>query len=131
MRTTQVEEHAVTEEELAGHVRKGYIASFDTHAALSEFVGGEPILNKLGLVLKVRNGKTKARMILDTKESGIKHVTSPSQRVILPKLLGAVLLMLFLIALSTGAAGSISSFVLDFSDPFWQIPIGDGELRCF
>ena len=44
----------------------------------------EPILNKLGLIEKVRNGIMKARMILDTKQSGVKTITGQAQRVTLP-----------------------------------------------
>ena len=70
-----VEESAVTETEIQGHLDKGHLAAFPTVDELRTFVGGEPILNKLALITKVRNGVTKTRMTLDTKESWVKHAT--------------------------------------------------------
>ena len=67
-----VEEQYITETELLRHLAKGHLAAFDTYAELEAFVGGKPVLNKLGLIVKTRNGVTKARMILDTKGSGVK-----------------------------------------------------------
>ena len=50
--------------------------AFDTHEELADFVDSkEPILNKLGLIVNTHNGITKARMILDTKQSGVKLIT--------------------------------------------------------
>ena len=113
------------------HISKGHIASFDTIDDFRKFVKGDPVLSKLGLILKTRNGTTKARMILDTKASGIKYVTGKSQRVILPRLFDAVLRLLCLLSLAASAGGDISAFVFDFSDAFWQIPIAADELRFF
>ena len=94
-----VEDSEVTETELQGHLDKGHLAAFSSVDGLREFVGGEPILNKLGLITKIRNGIKKSRMILDTKESWVKHATWKSQRVILPRLFDAVLRLLALMAL--------------------------------
>ena len=107
------------------------MAAFDTYADLEAFFCGKPVLNKLGLIVKTRNGVTKARMILDSKESGVKWITAKTQRVILPRLFVAVLRMLFLLSLITSVAESVSAFVLDFSDAFWQIPIHAEERRLF
>ena len=54
-----VEESEVTEKEIRAHLEKGHIISFDTLEDLGHFVKGEPILNKLGLITKVRNGISK------------------------------------------------------------------------
>ena len=62
-----VEDQVITETELQGHLDKGHLAAFDTHQQLQDYLGGKPGLNKIGLIVKTRNGKTKARMILDTK----------------------------------------------------------------
>ncbi len=78
-------------------------------ADLQQFVGGAPVLSKLGLILKTRNKVTKARMILDTNASGIKYVTGKSQRVILPRLFDAVLRMLCLMSLVSTAGIDISA----------------------
>ena len=120
-----VEESEITETELLGHLDKGHLAAFDDLESLRAFVHGEPILNKLGLITKTRNGVTKSRMILDTKESWVKHATWKSQRVILPRLFDAVLRILALmpITFQLQMPPTVEAFVLDFTDAFWQIPV--------
>ena len=115
-----VEEQAITDAELTSHLEKGHIMAFDTYAELCEFVDSpNPIMNKLGLIVKTRNGITKARMILDTKQSGVKRITSQAQRVTLPRLFDAILQLLFLQSVvAAGDSTSVSAFVLDFSDAF-------------
>ena len=75
-----VEEERTIEEEMQNHLDKGRLAALDTYDLLKEFVGGEPILNKLGVIVKIRNGVRKARAILETKESGVKWITSNTHR---------------------------------------------------
>lgn len=55
--------------------------------------------------MTTRNGITKARMIPDAKESGVKWITAKTQRVILPRLLDAVLRVLFLLSCISSAMG--------------------------
>ena len=85
-----VESQERTETELQGHLDKRHLAALGTHEELSKLVGGEPVLSKIGLIVKTRNNVTKARMILDTKQSVVKHVTAKTQRVILPRLFDAI-----------------------------------------
>ena len=128
-----VEESEITETEIRSHLEKGHLVSFTSLDDLRKFVKGEPILNKLGLITKVRNGVTKTRMILDTKESWVKHATWKSQRVILPRLYDAVLRLLALMALyyKSGQLPSVEAFVLDFTDAFWQVPVRPEEHRFY
>ena len=70
-------------------------------------------------------------MILDTKESGVKLVTVKTQRVILPRSFAAVLRMLLLLSMLCSYMESVSEFVLDYSDAFWQIPVHKEERRFF
>ena len=89
-------------------------------------------MNKLGLIVKTRNAVTKARIILDTKESGVKRFTSQVQRVLLPKLFDAILSMLLLLTcIIAGDMEGVEAFVLGFSDAFWQIPIHASEQKYF
>ena len=92
-----------------------------------------PILNKLGLIVKAHSAITKARMILDTKQSGVKHVTPQAQRVTLPRLFDAILQLLYLLTcmMAGVARQAVSARVLDFSDAFWQIPISSSEQQFF
>ena len=83
------------------------------------------------MLLRIRNGIEKARMILDTKESGIKRITAKTQRVILPKLMNAIMLLLTMLSLCQQAGIEISAFVFDFFNTFWQISIRHDEQRFF
>ena len=69
-----VEDQAITGEEMDKHIEKGHLVAFDKKEQLTGYVEGTPprtpILNKIGLIVKTRNGITKVRTILDTKQSG-------------------------------------------------------------
>ena len=91
-------------------------------------------LTKLGLIVKTRNGVTKARMILDTKQSKVQLASTQSQRVTLPRPFDAILHLLYLMTHSmagVGAADGLVSFVLDFSDAFWQVPLLHQEVKYY
>ena len=105
---------------LTEHHDKGHLMAFDTLQELEEFVQGEVILNKLGLIVKTRNGVTKARMILDTKESGVKTVTAQGQRITLPRMFDAIIPILFLLSCMAAAAGAVIDF-LDISINNWIV----------
>ena len=126
-----VEEQDVTEQEMQAHFDKGHLMAFGTYEELAASINGQPVLNKLGLIIKTRNGITKARTILDTKESGVKWITSKTQRVTLSRLLDAVLRMLFLLAISTDKGDTVKAFVLNFPDAFWQMPVCPSDRRFF
>ena len=129
-----VEEQQITDDELAAHLEKDHIAAFDTLEELEQFVGGDVALNKLGLIIKTRAGVTKARMILDTKQSKVKHASTQGQRVTLPRPFDAILHLLFLMTVSmacVGGADALISFVLDFSDAFWQVPLLQQEFKYY
>ena len=70
-----VEEKDVTTTEMQTHIDFEHLPEFDTFEELEDFVGGKPILNKLGVIEKVRNGVTRARTILDTKARVVKRIT--------------------------------------------------------
>ena len=105
--------------------------AFNTFEQLTGFVEGKPahtpILNKIGLLVKTRNGITKARTVLDTKQSGVKKMTAKSESVTLPRLFDAILRLLFQMATGVAPEVAVNAFVLDFSDAYWQIPIRDDE----
>ena len=119
---------------MQNHIDKEHVAAFDTYPELAEYTGGTPILSKLGIIEKIRNGVTSARTILDTKESGVKYITAKTQRVILPRLFDAVFSLLLLLSMNTDMGcclATVGAFVLDFSEAFWQIPICREEQRYF
>lgn len=105
-----VEDNVETEAELRSHISNKHIVSFGTYNELTEYVGGgKVILNKIGLIEKIRNGKKKVRMILDTKASDVKRITGKAQRVMLPRLYDAILHLLYLMALLAGDVGGVRS----------------------
>ena len=69
------------------HVDKDHVVAFNSVNQLIDSFEGKPILNKLGLIVKTRNGIIKARTILDTKRSGVKRMTAKAEGVTLPRLL--------------------------------------------
>jgi len=71
-----VEEHEATLKEMTTHLDKGHRSAFNSYNELWEYVGGKPILSKLGLIVKTRNGVESAPTILDTKESDVKRITA-------------------------------------------------------
>ena len=94
-----VEEHEATEKELQLHVDANHLAEFDTYDELSQFVNAteaEPaVLNKIGLIIKVKhdeagNPDEKARM---------GALSGKHQRAMLPRLLDAVLRLLYFMSI--------------------------------
>ena len=124
---------------MTAHLAKGHLAAFDSYAELPAFVDcPETILNKLGLIVKTRNGITKANMILDTRQSGANHVASQAQRVTPPRRFDAILQLLYLLTCMMAdtnerfrARQAVSALVLGFSDACWQIPISSSEQQFF
>ena len=78
-------------DEITLRLEQGHLKAFDTAAELEDFVQGTAILSKLGIITKMRAGKAKHRMILDTKAALIKQCSRKGQRVILPRLLDAII----------------------------------------
>ena len=76
---------------------------------------------------KMRAGKVKKRLILDTKTSGVSTSASKMERVILPKLLDVVFDCLHLLA----AGGDLEYLVLDFANAFWHLPLAVSERKWF
>ena len=107
------------------------MVAFDTFEQLSGFVEGKPILNKIGLNIKTRNGVTKARTILDAKQSCVKRMTAKVERVTLPRLFDAILRLLVLLGTVTSPDAAAKVCVLGFTDAYWQIPLRDDERMFF
>ena len=87
---SRVEEQVIIGTELQAHMK-----NFDSYDDLAAYCEGKPILNKIGLVIKTRNGIIKASMILDAKQSGAKLIIAKAQRATLPRMFDAILQVLF------------------------------------
>ena len=116
--------------EIEAHVEAGHLRAFDTLEELRTYLGAEPVLNKVGVITKERAGKIKKRIILDTKVAGTKECSAKHQRVLLPRLLDAILQALILYD-QCKRDESMDWFVLDFTEAFCQIPLHPSERRFF
>jgi len=114
-------------EEINKFAENGWLKSFDKFEDVVAFLGERPVLSKFGLVIRIRAGKRKARIILDSKSSGVSDTSAKSERIILPKLLDVVYDILNLLA--TGQ--EIELFVIDFSNAFWLLPLPVNERKFF
>ena len=58
-----VEDQAITGDEMKKHIDKDHLVAFDTREQLTGYVQGSPphtpILNKIGVIVKTRNGITR------------------------------------------------------------------------
>lgn len=126
------ENQAIIGGESEKHIEKDHLAAFDTFQQLTGFVEGTPPQTPISNnIIKKRNGITKARSILDTKQSGVKRMTAKSERVTLPRLFDAILRLLFLLAAVCTPDALVNAFVLDFFDAYWQIPLREDERKYF
>ena len=61
---------------------KGFCALYDSIEEAEKAVGKKIVLNKLGLIVKERDGKRKARIIWDLKESKVNALCSQGERIV-------------------------------------------------
>lgn len=124
-----VDDEGYAKAEVQGYIDKAYLAAASSLEELSLIVDGQPVLNKIGIISKLRNGTVKRRMIFDTKQSNVKHASSKGQRVILPRLLDAVCRVLETLTGGLAAGEGVDLVVLDFQEAFWQVPLNPAERR--
>lgn len=99
---------------------KGFCKVFEARSDVRELLGSEPILNKLGVVVKHKEGVKKARIIWDLKESLVNKACDPAERVILPRLLDVVTSCIKM--MQDGLQPTLA--VADIRDAFHNIPAG-------
>ena len=115
--------------ELMGFVVAGKLRAYPTLKSCAADLGAEPVLSRFGLIVKTKNGKTKRRIILDCKQSGLSKKTRRRFRIVLPRLTDAVRDILILM-IEQLPEEKIEEFILDFSDAFWAVPLSKPE-RCW
>ena len=76
-----VDYNPIAIDELKEHIKLGHLKESNSLKEVEEFVGGSAVFSKIGIVTKVRAGKTTHRMILDTKASFLKECSIGAQRV--------------------------------------------------
>ncbi len=109
---------------------KGFVRGFDSADDLEAFLGEEPVLSRVHVLTKERLGKTKRRLILDCKRSGLTDASRKAERALLPRAVDVVDDILSL-ECDAAAGEGVQILVLDFSDAFWQIPLHPTERRYF
>ena len=94
------------------------------------------MLSKFGCVVQERRNhvtgemKTKRRIIVDTKQSRVKHGTQCGHRSALPQVTDAVFGALEQM-LDAKAGEGLEWLIADFKDAFWLIPSRASERRYF
>ena len=130
--SVESDDHAT--EELDRLVQAGFLCRFDSLADCQAFLDGQnPVVSKFGMVVKVKDGRTKRRLILDAKESGVTACARKNQRILLPTcvdLIHSCLRQQALWARHGGAAAAGQRLlVLDVKDAFWTLPCKAEERR--
>ena len=111
-----VDSDDIASNEVVRHEGLGHVKVFDSLDELRLFLKGEePVLNKIGLIIKTRAGEVKKRMILDTKQSRIKQCSAKYQRVLLPRVLDTIMNAMTLLN-ECGPDEDVDLFVLDYKD---------------
>jgi len=126
-----IDEDEFVWDEIEKFENKGYVTVVDSLDAARHALGSEdPVFSKLGLIVKERDGKVKKRLIVDSKQSRVKHASLKAERIVLPRVRDVINAALFLLSLCT-ACQTLSFFVLDFTEAFWQLPLAPVERRFF
>ena len=127
---TGVEDDPAALDILNGYIERGWLKEFDSLSELSEFVGGNSILNKCACISKERqDGTVKRRIIVDAKRSQVIAASRKQYKSVLP--LQTDLSSDVLALLSLCMEGErIALFVCDAEDAYWQIPLNPAELTA-
>ena len=125
-----VEQDADAFDEITRIHRQGFVREFKTWKDVTEFLGAEPVLSKIGLIRKMRNGKMKTRLVVDSKQSLVSAASRKWQRTQLPRVLDAVFDDLDLLAAELEGEDS-EHFIADFKDAFFIVPNHPSERKFF
>ena len=124
----EADEHAW--EEVQRLVKLGYLRQCDNLEQCARLTGADPVVSKFGLVIKEKNGKTKRRLILDSKESGVTQCAKKNQRILLPTVISLVFDLLA-IGHKMAPGTNMEILVLDISDAFWTLGLRPSERKFF
>ena len=106
----------------------GFMKRFASLEECVQFLDGEqPCVSKFGEVVRIRDGETKTRLILDSKESGVTSCARKNQRIVLPTVNDLVFDVLDIMA----KHHEVEGFVMDIKDAFWALPLARQERRFF
>jgi hypothetical protein len=124
-----VEDDPDVAEEVKRLIKHTHVLRFKTVKQATRYLKASPVLSKIGAIKKVRNGKKKCRMVIDSKQSGVSKATRKHERTLLPRALDIVQDGLSLLGVSPD--GVLEFLVADFRDAFFLIPNKRSERRFF
>jgi hypothetical protein len=116
--------------EVRAYADKGYLQRFKSLEEVREHLGAEPTISRFAVLKRVKNGKTKKRVILDLKQSSVSACTQQTHRVVLPRATDLVQDLLELLHRALPHE-QVEITVLDYVDAFWNIPLRFSERRHF
>ena len=125
-----VEDSQAVADELARLHGCGFVEKFSSLREAEGFVGGEVVLSKIAVIDKIRNGKRKTRIVVDSKRSLVSRATRRYERAILPRVTDTVDDQLQLLDLAREGE-ELEFMVADFKDAFFILPLRPEERRFF
>ena len=128
-----VEQAEEAQQEIKRLIDMGYVHQCNSWREATEYLGGvQPVLSKLGLIVKERAGKKKTRLVIDSKQSMVSKASRKFQRMELPTIMHAVWDMLDLCAEeSMNPAYQLEHMVADVKDAFLLLPNCQNEWQFF
>ena len=139
--TIEGDDEAEVAEELEKHEQLSRLATFDDWPSLLSYLEDQrPVLSKLGLVVKVRAGKRKLRIILDAKSSSVSKAAVRHERMINPRVLDATNAAMAHLAHNhreerkgrrNWVDSGVEFLVIDVEGAFWLVPLAQADRRFF
>ena len=133
-----VEESPEVSIELDRLEKAGHMMKFSSLAHAQKFVGRRKIvLSRIGLISKIRQGKTKIRIVFDSKRSLVSSATRRHERVILPRVTDTAADALDLMSQAAHRYPNeepsqlLEFMVADFKDAFHIVPLHPEERAYF
>ena len=121
--SSAVEEAQDLNDLMEDYVKRGFCHFVNDEAEATTELGRPPIINKLGVVVKYKDGKKKSRIIWDMRESKANLACSQGERILLPRLEDVAQA-----ALKVYKKGNTPWLaVVDVKDAFMNIPSGQDK----
>ena len=115
-----IEENQDLQQLISDYVERGFCHLVPSMEQATQELGTEPVVNRLGVVVKYKGEKKKSRIIWDLRESGANLSCSQGERILLPRLLD-----LGLAGVRAYRAGQTPWLAgIDTKDAFMNIPAG-------
>ena len=87
---SDVEESAAVQGEFARLLAAGHLLPFDSLEEVEGYLEAQAVLSRIGHIQKIRNGKLKSRIVIDSKRSRVSRAARRFDRCQLPRLTDVV-----------------------------------------